>query len=256
MIIVKNEIKLSKESQEFLENLRVYLFSTGKNSDEIEGITEELETHLFEAEKNGKPIDKIIGHSPKEYMKMVSKEMAIDFRTWINYIILIVLGSFSVTIFTDLLEGNLAYSLLEIIGHIVIAGVFIISILVGFKYIASAGRSLHMQGLILFAIAAVPLLSYIGLIFLNRSVDTPIIHFNTIGSWIIGGLAAILILGITLWSKTWFLVLIVILLTLPNYLLGQTSLSQEMQMMITPWIMFGGIAIYLFVRNKLDKRKA
>jgi len=63
---LKNDLKLSKKSQDFLENLRVYLFSSGKQWDEIEDIVNELEIYLFEAEKNGNSIEKIIGNSPKE----------------------------------------------------------------------------------------------------------------------------------------------------------------------------------------------
>lgn len=88
---MKNNFQLSKRSQDFLENLHLYLFSSGKNSDDIDDIVRELETHLFEAKKNGKSIEKIIGKSPKEYMKMVSNEMIIDYRTWFKYIWIIVL---------------------------------------------------------------------------------------------------------------------------------------------------------------------
>ena len=141
-----NEFQLSNKSKSFLENLRLYLFSSGKNSEEIEGIVEELEVHLIEAEKNGKSIDKIIGKSPKEYMEMVSKEMVIDYRTWIKYIGLIIFGSFSLTIFPDLLEGNLSYSVLEIVGYILIGAIFITTIFTGLKYISTTNLSLKIQG--------------------------------------------------------------------------------------------------------------
>jgi hypothetical protein len=40
-------MKLSRESRDFLENLRLYLFSSGKNEKEMEEIIEELEDHLY-----------------------------------------------------------------------------------------------------------------------------------------------------------------------------------------------------------------
>src|SRR5690625_4310577 len=104
---MKNEFQLSKKSQELLGNLRVYLLSTGKNSDEIDEIKTELETHLIEAEQKGKPIEKIIGKSSKDYMEAVSNEMDIDYRTWMKYIVLIIFGSFTFTIYPDLMQGNL-----------------------------------------------------------------------------------------------------------------------------------------------------
>ncbi len=199
-----NEFKLSNKSKSFLENLRLYLFSSGKNPEEIEEIAEELEVHLLEAEKSGKPIDKIIGKSPKEYMEMVSKEMIIDYRTWIKYICLIVFGSFSFTIFPDLLEGNLSYSVLEIVGHIVIGAIFIISIFKGFKYISTTNHSLKIQGLILVIIMLLPIVLFVGLIYLNRAINTPIIHFGNTGSMIIGVIAVLFIISMSFWGKSWF----------------------------------------------------
>src|SRR5690625_2822689 len=131
---LSNEKRLSEKSKEFLENLNLYLFSSGKNTDEIEEITEELEIHLFEAEQNGKPIEKIIGKTPKEYMEMISDEMVIDYRTWFKYILLIIGGAFSITIIVDVLDGALSYSILEIIGHIVITAIFIFSVIRGFTF--------------------------------------------------------------------------------------------------------------------------
>lgn len=252
---LNHELKLSEKSRTFLENLRLYLFSSGKNSNEIEEIVEELEDHLFEAEKSGKPIEKIIGNSPKEYMEMVSKEMVVDLRAWIKYICLIVFGSFSFTIFPDLLKGTLSYSVLELIGHIVIAAIFIASIFTGFKYISTTNQSIKKQGLIIAAIVILPIVLFVGLIYLNKAVDTPIIHFGNTGSIIIGVITALFIIAMSIWAKTLILIIIVPLLTLPDYLLGLTPLKNETQLMISPWITFGGIAIYLWISYKLEKNK-
>lgn len=253
-IIRLNELKLSNKSTAFLEDLRLYLFSSGKNPEEIEEIVDELEVHLSEAEKNGKSIDKIIGKSPNEYMEMVSKEMVIDYRTWIKYICLIIFGTFSFTIFPDLLEGNLSYSILEIVGHIVIGTIFITSIFVGFKYISTTNQSLKIQGFLLSIIMLLPLTLFVGLVYLNKAINTPIIHFGNTASLIIGVIAALFIMGMSLWAKTWVLIVIVALLTVPEYLLGLTSLKNETQLIISTCITFGGFAIYLWASNKLEKK--
>ncbi|MCY8088759.1 hypothetical protein MOB87_14080 [Bacillus sonorensis] len=252
---MNNELKLSDKSKLFLENLRLYLFSSGKNLDEIEEIVEELEVHLTEAEKSGKSIEKIIGKSPKEYMEMVSNEMVIDYRTWIKYICLIFFGSFSFTIFTDLLKGNLSYSVLEIVGHIMIGVIFIASIFTGFKYISTTNQSIKKQGLILMTIVILPIVLFVGLIYLNRAIDTPIIHFGNTASMIIGVITALFIIGMSFWAKTWTLIIIVALLTLPDYLLNLTPLKHEIQLITSTWITFGGIAIYLWISYKLEKNK-
>ncbi|WP_188454810.1 HAAS domain-containing protein [Virgibacillus oceani] len=253
---MNNEVKLSNKGKAFLENLRVYLFSSGRNSDEIEEIVEELEAHLYDAEKNGKPIEKIIGKSPKEYMEMVSNEMAVDYRSWITYVCLIVFGSFSITIFPDLLKGQLSYSVLEIVGHIVICAIFIASVLIGFKYISTSYHSIKKQGLIVIMITILPIALFIGLIFLNEAVVTPAIDFSGTASMIIGIITALVIIGISIWAKTWILIVIIALLTLPEYLLSLTSLTYEIQLILSPWITFAGIAIYLWISYKREKNEA
>lgn len=249
---LRTELQLSNESRKFIENLNLYLFSGGKNWDEIEEIVNELEIHLSEAEKNGKSIEKIVGKSPKEYMEMVSNEMEIDRRAWVKYIILIILGSFSFTIFTDLLEGNLSYTVLEIFGHIVIGTIFIFSIFTGFKYISTANQSSKKQGFILYGIVTLPIALFVSLIYLNRAIDTPVIHFGHMGSLIIGVITALFIIGVSVWAKSWTLIIIIALLTLPDYLLNMTSLQYETQLIISWIITCGGIAIYLLIFFKSE----
>ncbi|MFD1929538.1 HAAS domain-containing protein [Sporosarcina siberiensis] len=250
---MKNEVELSKKSQEFLENLRVYLFSSGKKSDEMEEILDELEAHLSEAEKNGKSIEKIIGESPKEYVEMIAKEMDVDYREWTKYIVLIVFGSFSFKIFTDLMQGNLSYSILEIVGHLVVVTLFIAAVFTAFKYISTMGKSVVKQSLLYFGLALLPISSFVGLIYLNRIMDSPTIHFGSIGSLIIGVITTLFIVGISIWAKSWVLVVILVLLTVPEYVLSLGSLQYETQLIISTIITFGGIMIYLFISLKLEK---
>ncbi|KGX87503.1 HAAS domain-containing protein [Pontibacillus litoralis] len=249
---MKRELHLSKKSQNFIENLRVYLFSSGKKQDEIEGIVNELEIHLSEAEQNGKSIQKIIGKSPKEYMEMVSDEMTIDYRTWFKYICLIIFGSFSVKIFSDLLAGNLSYSLLEIIGHIIITVLFITVVFKGFKYISTINQSNVKEGVLIFGIALLPLVLFLGLTFLDKVIWTPTVHFDNIGSLIIGGITLLFVIGISVWAKTWILIVITALLTLPEYFLNLTSLQYETQHILSMIISFAGIAVSFWILPKLE----
>lgn len=249
------EFTFSEKSKTFLENLRIYLFSTGKKADEIEEIVNELEIHLHEAEKNGKPIEKIIGTTPKEYMEMISNEMVIDYRTWFKYICLIIFASFSIKIFPDLLEGTLSYSVLEVVGHIVIVVIFIASIFTCFKYISTTDPSIKKLGIILISISILPIALFVGLIYLNRTIATPIIHFSLTGSLIIGVVAALILIGTSFWAKTWVIMIVVALLTLPNYFLDLTSLKYETQRIIGWLITCVGMIIYIWVSSKLTKSK-
>ncbi|MBP3040276.1 hypothetical protein J9303_12355 [Bacillaceae bacterium Marseille-Q3522] len=188
-------------------------------------------------------------------METVSNEMSIDYCTWIKYISLIIFGPFSFTIFRDLLEGNLSYSILEIYGHIFIGVIFIVSIFAGFKYISTTKQSIKIQGLVLFAVMVLPIVLFVGLIYLNRAIETPVIYFGNTGSIIIGVITALFIIGASLWAKTWNLIIIVALLTLPDYLLNLMPLKYETQLNISPWITFGAFAIYLLISYQLEKKK-
>ncbi|MGG1574580.1 hypothetical protein [Fictibacillus sp. NRS-1165] len=88
-------MELSKQSQEFLQNLRLYLFSSGRKKSEIEEITEELGDHLREAERNGKSITHIIGQSPEQYMESIAKEMKVDYFGWSKVIPVLISGAFA-----------------------------------------------------------------------------------------------------------------------------------------------------------------
>ena len=112
-------MELSDKSKKFVDDLRLYLFSSGKNDEEIREIAEELEDHLYEAEHNGKSIDQIVGASPKEYMESISSEMKTDYKAWAKYISLIFLGAMSFSVIEDLLQGTLSYSLLIILGTLI-----------------------------------------------------------------------------------------------------------------------------------------
>lgn len=90
----------------------------------------------MQAEKDGKSIEHIIGQSPRAYMEQLASEMPIDLKAWMKYIPMILFGAFSFTVVRDLFEGTLAYSLLEIIGFLIIAILFLTSISLTFRYIA------------------------------------------------------------------------------------------------------------------------
>lgn len=245
---------LSQESKQFLEDLRVFLFSSGKNWNETEEVIEELKDHLIEAEENGKSTEKIIGKSPKEYMESLSEELTLDYRMWAKYILLILFGLLAIDILPDVLEGNLSYTLIELVGNIGIGVIFLVSVLIAFKYIATHATSSKMQLLIFFLIASVNIGMFVGLIYLDRAVSSPVLHFGAVTSSIIGMVAVIFLIGMSIWSKTWVLIVLVALMTLPDYILGFSSIAYENQLMISTLILFAGMAIYMVFVFKREKR--
>ncbi|TSB45663.1 DUF1129 family protein [Alkalicoccobacillus porphyridii] len=238
---------LSKESQTFLENLRLYLFSSGKQSDEIESIIDELTDHLHEAEKAGKPISKVVGHSPREYMESLSNEMKIDVKTWMKYIVVILFGAFSFQIMLDLVSGYMAYSLYKIVSDIAITLVWLILLSVVFKYIAANKLSKKKEIAILALVSAFPVLLYVIVLFTDPYITSPVIEIDTIGMITLGILTSFFIIAISLWAKTWILVIVMAFLILPEYLLSTTGLEESTQLMVGASITYGGILLYMLL---------
>ncbi|MFC4023669.1 DUF1129 family protein [Oceanobacillus longus] len=251
--MIKQEVALSRKSRKFLEDLRVYLFSSGKNELETNEIVEELEDHLIEAEKNGKSIEHIVGQSPKSYMRKISNEMTIDYKAWIKYIPIILFGAFSFVIIGDLFEGLLSYSLMEILGFIAITALFLAGVSVTFRYVSANNVSTRKQFIIFFLLGMFPMCLFIGLIFLNGAISTPIIHFGMTGSIITAILTFIFVLAVSIWAKTWVILVLLALLTLPDFFLSYTTMTESPRLITGTMITFGGIAIYLFLTSRMNK---
>ena len=62
---------MSREGEKFIEDLNLYLISTGKSEKEIKEFIEEAEEHLILGEKEGKTIQDIFGSSPEEYAESI-----------------------------------------------------------------------------------------------------------------------------------------------------------------------------------------
>lgn len=247
------EVILSKRSQTFIEDLRVYLFSSGKKEEEIEEIVIELEDHLIEAEKRGKSTEDIIGKSPKTYMQQLSNEMKIDYKTWMKYFVIIIAGVFSISIIGDILNGPISYSLLEIGGSLVISLLFIMLTFWVFKLVSSRSLTYGIQGLLFFLLAIVPLGLFIGLKFATRSITTPVVEFGLIGTWIAGGLTVVFLISISIWAKTLVLPVIAAFLVLPEYLLGFTNMNEETMLIWSTIITYAGIGAYVLFTAKKSK---
>lgn len=195
---MKNELSLSRKSQKFIEDIRLYLHSSKKNLDEVEEITNDLKEHLYEAEQDGKPIEKVVGRSPKEYMKMVSSEMDTDNKNWFKYVCLIIFGSFLFTTFPDLINLNLSYSVIEIIGHIVFSIIFIFLAFVGLRYMIN--QPVMKQAVVLLGIMLLLSALFFGFIYLNNIITSPIINFGTIGSLIVAVFTILFFIGLIFWA--------------------------------------------------------
>ncbi|MCR6111905.1 hypothetical protein HXA35_16275 [Bacillus sp. A301a_S52] len=247
------QFQLSEKSKKFIDDLKLYLFSNGKNEQEIKEITEELEVHLYEAELNGKSVDRIIGPSPKEYMQSISSEMKTDYKAWVKYIPLIIMSAFSFSVFVDLLQGTLSYSLLKIIGTFVYSIIFFIGIIVAFRYVARNQVSRVQEFIILLLPVFISTLFIGGVIVADSIYTTPMVSFGKLGSGIIGLFSVCFVIAFSIWARNAILPVTLIALYLPTMVLSLTSYNQESQLivgMLMPYLLIGTYLFYVFKREK------
>ena len=206
---------LSKESEQFLVELRFYLMSKGKNDNEINEITEELEVHLLEAETAGKDVTHIIGESPKQYMKSIGESMKTDYRQILVLVpmtILLLAAYFSIG---PAIEGEFSLSkgIILIVLSAGMIGMAIYSVLL-FKvlprflqskwgYVLTFGTSLLVTGL-----GVVVLLWYHEQGFKSIYTATPFQNN------LIMVICIVIFIASALYTKTWITIIIPLLISL------------------------------------------
>jgi DNA-binding ferritin-like protein (Dps family) len=114
------EKMLSKEADQFMLELRMYLMSKGKNEQEINEITAELEDHLLQAEAEGKSIKDVTGDSPREYMKSIGQEMGFDAKEVMKLIPMTILLLAAFMSFTSALRGDFTLSKISVWGSAIV----------------------------------------------------------------------------------------------------------------------------------------
>ncbi|SDM54178.1 hypothetical protein SAMN04488137_0656 [Fictibacillus solisalsi] len=208
---------LSQKSQEFIENLRLYLFSCGKKSAEIEEIVQELKDHLTEAEKNGKSIENITGQSPQAYMETIAKEMPSDYAGWAKMLPLVMSGAFAYVLLGDVIHGTLNYSLYALIGYPATYLLLFILITVFFQFLAKKNPGKKVELSLFGAISLLSTLLFIGILWLDRFAGSPVVEVEgMIGKGIGAAIACLIFIGISVWSKTWLSIIIPAMLYLPE----------------------------------------
>ncbi|BBN97706.1 HAAS domain-containing protein [Sporolactobacillus terrae] len=247
--------KLSKESREFLQDLRLYLFSSGKKENEIEDLVGELEDHLCEAEKHGKSVKTITGSTPKEYMDQLANEMPFDYRNVWVYGPMILLGLICYNLLNKAVDGVFTYSLVEVSGDLFITLLGLSLLLVLFKYLASSTISKMKEHLLLYGCSLTPIILFVGLFYLDRAVASPTIHLGTMWRITSVVLACLFLIGIAVWAKTWVSIVIPISLLLPELILNQTGMDGASKSGWSMLLTFLGIALYFFIVFKQEKKK-
>ncbi|UOQ48946.1 hypothetical protein MUN88_02055 [Gracilibacillus caseinilyticus] len=246
-------MKLSAKSTDFLENLRLYLFSSGKNTNESDEIIEELESHLYEAEKAGKNVDDIISMSPKAFMEQIADEVPFDLLNLLKYVPIIFLGGFSYILLGQVIIGDVSYSIIQLIGYPLILLSFLLITSVLFRMIASRNLTQVTEWLLISLPGILVISFFIGLHYLNDYVHSPVILFGDSAAIVTAILAICILIAIALWSKTWFSIIIPIILFLPEAAVRMTAFPENTKLIITSVLTF--VLLYIITVTTTRKKK-
>lgn len=246
---------LSVHSQEFLANLRLYLMSSGKNEEEIESIITELNDHLLQAEAEGKDVNDIIGQSPKEYMKQLSKEMPFDRKDILKYSLMVMMGAIAFIMLGDVIRGGIEASLLQLISYPVIILAFLVLIALTFRRIAASSGNKTLMWTLLGLVTIVPTVLILGLLLLDNVVETPTVTFDATWNMIAAVVAVLLIIGLSIWTKTWVMIIIASIVFVPDVILNGTGFQESTKIITSSMLIVLGMGVYLFFMWKKDKRQ-
>ncbi|WP_214702992.1 MULTISPECIES: DUF1129 family protein [unclassified Exiguobacterium] len=247
-------MELSKKSRDFLDDLSVYLMSSGKSETEVKDIVFELKDHLLEAEQAGKDVDDVIGQSPKSYMQYIGHEMAFDMNEFIKVIVMMISNLFAYIIIGNFIEGEMTFSTIQMIGFPLVAILFLLAASQAFRTMAVRSKeSKFKNGVTYVVLAAIPMLSFLGLMVLDIFIETPTVVFGPVGQLVLFGIGVITLLIVSVWTKTWINLIIPILLFGPQYAFARTSLPLEQQLIFSMLIFFIGMAIFFLVWAKKNK---
>ncbi|WP_175989878.1 DUF1129 family protein [Bacillus sp. Marseille-Q1617] len=206
---------LSKESEQFLIELRMHLISKGKNDNEINEITEELEDHLLQAEAEGKDVTHIVGESPKEYMKSIGESMKTDYRQLVGLVPMFILLLAAYFSLGPAIEGNFSLSggtiIIASVGSI--AGGLIYAVLL-FKVLPGYIQSKWGYLLIFATTLLVTGLGVAVLFWYNAQEFQPVFTASPLQNNLILAACIVIFIAAAIYTKTWFTIIIPLFLSL------------------------------------------
>lgn len=248
-------MELSKKSRNFLDDLAVYLMSSGKSEEEVQDVVAELKDHLEEAERAGKSVDDVVGQSPKAYMQHLGHELAFDGKGFFKIIAMLVPNVFAYIIIGNFIQGEMTFSTAQLVGFPLVAVLFLLAAAQAFRNMSVRSTESKIKtGATYIALAALPMTLFLGLMILDIFVETPTIVFGPTAQLVLFGLAVITLLLVSIWTKTWINLIIPLLLFGPQYALAQTKLPLEQQLIFSMLILVVGMGIFLFVWWKKNQQ--
>ncbi|MEK3889157.1 DUF1129 family protein [Bacillus sp. FSL K6-3431] len=249
---------LTKKSANFIDNLRLYLITSGKNEDEVKELTEELREHLIESEKRGKNMDDIIGGTPAAYMESIKAEMKTDYTGLVKNIPVYFLGVIAYFIMGPAIRGEFELNMIQVIGFPIVAAA---ALLIYVAFLRQAGKKqysskrLFLVGMI--ASTSVMVLFILLLLGSNLIVKSFFQASATV-NWVIVGVCAFVFIAGAIWSKTWFTIWIPLLLFIPDVLFRFSNLGDETILIISGasfFLIFILLILSLLIQEKFKKKQ-
>ncbi|MCD8804760.1 hypothetical protein K1Y28_08885 [Staphylococcus warneri] len=253
---------LSKESENFLDKLRVELLFRGKDEDEVNEIDDELRDHLLTAEQNGEDVRPIIQTPVKSYADRFAKEMTLTqgLYKYVMYFIVFLLAIFMIPRMLDQGTFDVSVSLLLYIIGVFILGV-VVQLVVMRKALVRWGDKKESYIVIIGFGIGVYLLMIAGEYLLRHYPIYTMIKLSNIQSLAIGIILLILTMIGCFIVKQKICAFIILIVSAPNLIAhlftGSMSGNRETFIIISSVILlmisWGFIGYYIYKLWKLRK---
>lgn len=223
---------LSKESQAFLDNMRVYLVTSNKKEDDVNELIEELEDHLHEAELNGKSVEHIIGKSPKAYMKEIEVEVETDKKFWFGIVPLILLNAFAYLIMNKAIDDDRNYSLLQLIGSPILFALSMLLIFGSIRFMVSNKLSKKKEVMMYIAIGLISSIMFAAVFLADLFIETPVLIISPSMNIIVILVACSVFVASAIYWKAWISVIVPAVLYIPQLVLRYIDINEESKLII------------------------
>ncbi|MCM3610276.1 hypothetical protein M4S82_03370 [Planococcus sp. MERTA32b] len=244
---------LSKASEDFIANLRLYLMTSGKKDAEIKEIAEELRAHLEDAENRGKNLETVTGGSPEAYMKNISSEMTTDFYGLIKLMPMFILLLIAYFVTGSAIRGDLSFSLLKLIAFPLIAAASIGAYIFTFRKIAGNTWSKKKEFTIFIGIQLITVGLMSAVLLLDIFYFQPFYTPSRAMMWVIAAMGVLIFFIGAIWSKTWITIILPLFLFGPDFVMSfmdvdeMTALYANMGVFVAGFIL---LMLYLLFQNK------
>lgn len=250
---------LSKKSKTFIENLRMYLMTSGKNMAEVEELIDELRVHLREAEKAGRNIDQIIGMTPEQYMQSLEKEMKTDYAMILKLAPLLLIGFTAFIFIGSAIRNEFKLNIIQLVGFPI---AILISLIIHIIFLRQAGiRQYSIKRFFVIGMAAstVTILIFLLLLLGSALFVEPFFVASSAENLIIIVICIMTFIILSLWSKSWTPIWIPAILSIPDILLRYNILPLEkiMYVQVAVFVLLFIIIIVslYFTEMQTNKRK-